>query len=120
MDFNFRSTSPHDGGRPVPASSTGATRCVTACAGLGALVPGQPRVKLIIGNHFESWNGGNAYARHRGAFIATVCVQKDVMRVSFRQLADWPDAQDPDDRQAAHPEGGRRPRPTGWKAFFPT
>ncbi|WP_225798947.1 hypothetical protein [Streptomyces sp. NK15101] len=53
------------------------------------------RAPLIIGNHFESWNGGT-YMRAVEETIATVCVQKDVKCVSFRQLADWLDAQDPD------------------------
>ncbi|WP_370413539.1 hypothetical protein [Streptomyces fradiae] len=52
------------------------------------------RAPLIIGNHFESWNGGT-YMRAIEETIATVCVQKDVECVSFRQLADWLDAQDP-------------------------
>ncbi|WMX46356.1 hypothetical protein [Streptomyces roseicoloratus] len=53
------------------------------------------RAPLIIGNHFESWNGGT-YMRAIEQTIATVCVQKDVKCVSFRQLADWLDAQDPE------------------------
>ncbi|MGW6570090.1 hypothetical protein [Streptomyces sp. NPDC054975] len=52
------------------------------------------RAPVIIGNHFESWNGGT-YMRAIEETIATVCVQKDVKCVSFRQLADWLDAQDP-------------------------
>ncbi|MFI1014200.1 hypothetical protein [Streptomyces sp. NPDC020965] len=52
------------------------------------------RAPLIIGNHFESWNGGT-YMRAIEQTIATVCVKKDVQCVSFRQLADWLDAQDP-------------------------
>ncbi|MFD8013047.1 hypothetical protein [Streptomyces sp. NPDC058955] len=52
------------------------------------------RAPVIIGNHFESWNGGT-YMRAIEETIATVCVQKDVECVSFRQLADWLDAQDP-------------------------
>ncbi|MEU6017807.1 hypothetical protein ABZ826_28310 [Streptomyces sp. NPDC047515] len=52
------------------------------------------RAPLIIGNHFESWNGGT-YMRAVEETIATVCAKKDVRCVSFRQLADWLDAQDP-------------------------
>ncbi|MEU0369127.1 hypothetical protein ABZ070_02490 [Streptomyces sp. NPDC006283] len=52
------------------------------------------RAPLIIGNHFESWNGGT-YMRAIEETIATVCVNKDVKCVSFRQLVDWLDAQDP-------------------------
>ncbi|WP_031077581.1 hypothetical protein [Streptomyces sp. NRRL S-118] len=52
------------------------------------------RAPLIIGNHFESWNGGT-YMRAVEETIAHVCVKKEVRCVSFRQLADWLDAQDP-------------------------
>lgn len=52
------------------------------------------RAPLIIGNHFESWNGGT-YMRAIEETIATVCVKRDVKCVSFRQLADWLDVQDP-------------------------
>ncbi|MCX5207332.1 hypothetical protein OG897_38755 [Streptomyces sp. NBC_00237] len=52
------------------------------------------RAPLIIGNHFESWNGGT-YMRAIEETIKTVCTQRDVKCVSFRQLADWLDTQDP-------------------------
>ncbi|MFD0343524.1 hypothetical protein ACFVH0_33430 [Streptomyces sp. NPDC127117] len=52
------------------------------------------RAPLIIGNHFESWNGGT-YMRAVEDTIATVCTKEGVRCVSFRQLADWLDAQDP-------------------------
>ncbi|MFJ7256257.1 hypothetical protein ACIQWV_27555 [Streptomyces sp. NPDC098085] len=55
---------------------------------------GGNRAPLIIGNHFESWNGGT-YMRAVEQTIATVCTKKGVRCVSFRQLADWLDAQDP-------------------------
>ncbi|OEJ95131.1 polysaccharide deacetylase family protein [Streptomyces thermolilacinus] len=52
------------------------------------------RAPVIIGNHFESWNGGT-YMRAIEETIAHVCVKPEVRCVSFRQLADWLDAQDP-------------------------
>ncbi|MER6116931.1 hypothetical protein [Streptomyces sp. NPDC001743] len=52
------------------------------------------RAPLIIGNHFESWNGGT-YMRAIEQTIKTVCTKEGVRCVSFRQLADWLDAQDP-------------------------
>ncbi|MFD7404205.1 hypothetical protein ACFV7R_16335 [Streptomyces sp. NPDC059866] len=52
------------------------------------------RAPLIIGNHFESWNGG-AYMRAVEEVIEQVCTKPEVRCVSFRQLADWLDAQDP-------------------------
>ncbi|GAA2638239.1 hypothetical protein GCM10010307_36440 [Streptomyces vastus] len=52
------------------------------------------RAPLIIGNHFESWNGGT-YMRAIQETIERVCTRSEVRCVSFRQLADWLDAQDP-------------------------
>ncbi|MEV0172643.1 hypothetical protein AB0I00_16190 [Streptomyces sp. NPDC050803] len=52
------------------------------------------RAPLIIGNHFESWNGGT-YMRAVEEVIEQVCTKSEVRCVSFRQLADWLDAQDP-------------------------
>ncbi|PZG96255.1 hypothetical protein C1I97_26405 [Streptomyces sp. NTH33] len=52
------------------------------------------RAPLIIGNHFESWNGGT-YMRAVEQVVKEVCNKPEVRCVSFRQLADWLDAQDP-------------------------
>ncbi|MEU1056562.1 hypothetical protein ABZ397_28925 [Streptomyces sp. NPDC005876] len=52
------------------------------------------RAPLIIGNHFESWNGGT-YMRAVQEVVEAVCTKDDVRCVSFRQLVDWLDAQDP-------------------------
>ncbi|MEU4617518.1 hypothetical protein [Streptomyces umbrinus] len=52
------------------------------------------RAPLIIGNHFESWNGGT-YMRAVQETIERVCTKPEVRCVSFRQLADWLDVQDP-------------------------
>ncbi|MEU0059040.1 hypothetical protein [Streptomyces sp. NPDC006334] len=52
------------------------------------------RAPLIIGNHFESWNGG-VYMRAVEEVVESVCTKEEVRCVSFRQLADWLDAQDP-------------------------
>ncbi|MFD5567972.1 polysaccharide deacetylase family protein [Streptomyces cadmiisoli] len=52
------------------------------------------RAPLIIGNHFESWNGGT-YMRAVQEVVEQVCNKPEVRCVSFRQLVDWLDAQDP-------------------------
>ncbi|MFR0358409.1 polysaccharide deacetylase family protein [Streptomyces sediminimaris] len=52
------------------------------------------RAPLILGNHFESWNGGT-YMRAVEEVVEKVCNKPDVRCVSFHQLADWLDAQDP-------------------------
>ncbi|MEV8627126.1 hypothetical protein [Streptomyces sp. NPDC051079] len=75
------------------------------------------RAPLIIGNHFESWNGGT-YMRAIEDTIATVCVQKDVKCVSFRQLADWLDVQDPDVVAKMRTLKVGEAPPAGWKAFL--
>ncbi|MFJ8230246.1 hypothetical protein ACIQ9E_09860 [Streptomyces sp. NPDC094448] len=74
------------------------------------------RAPLIIGNHFESWNGGT-YMRAVEDTIATVCVKKDVKCVSFKQLVDWLDAQDPKVLAKLRTlKVGEAPK-AGWAAF---
>jgi hypothetical protein len=75
------------------------------------------RAPLIIGNHFESWNGGT-YMRAIEETIATVCVKRDVKCVSFRQLADWLDVQDPRVLEKMRTLGvGEAPK-GGWATFL--
>ncbi|HEY9367162.1 hypothetical protein [Streptomyces sp.] len=75
------------------------------------------RAPLIIGNHFESWNGGT-YMRAIEETIATVCVKQEVHCVSFRQLADWLDAQDPKVLAKLHTlKVGQAPQ-GGWQSFL--
>ncbi|MFI8368677.1 hypothetical protein [Streptomyces sp. NPDC085466] len=75
------------------------------------------RAPVVIGNHFESWNGGT-YMRAIEETIATVCVQKDVECVSFRQLADWLDAQDPSVIAKMRTLKVGEAPPGGWSAFL--
>ncbi|MBQ0974771.1 hypothetical protein KBZ00_27120 [Streptomyces sp. RK31] len=75
------------------------------------------RAPLIIGNHFESWNGGT-YMRAVEEVIETVCTKSDVRCVSFRQLVDWLDAQDPATLEKLRSLSvGEAPK-KGWKAFL--
>jgi hypothetical protein len=75
------------------------------------------RAPLIIGNHFESWNGGT-YMRAVEETIKTVCPQREVRCVSFRQLADWLDAQDPQVLAKLRTlKVGQAPQ-TDWKTFL--
>ncbi|MFE0060246.1 hypothetical protein [Streptomyces sp. NPDC059003] len=75
------------------------------------------RAPLIIGNHFESWNGGT-YMRAIEETIERVCTKRDVRCVSFRQLADWLDAQDPQVLGKLAGLGvGKAPK-EGWPAFL--
>jgi hypothetical protein len=75
------------------------------------------RAPLIIGNHFESWNGGT-YMRAVEEVVENVCNKPDVRCVSFRQLSDWLDAQDPKTLQKLSTLGvGEAPK-QGWPAFL--
>lgn len=74
------------------------------------------RAPMIIGNHFEDWNGG-VYMDAVEDVMKTVCRKDEVRCVSFRQLVDWLDAQDPEVLAAFRGlEVGERP-PGGWKHF---
>ncbi|RKN43063.1 hypothetical protein [Streptomyces hoynatensis] len=52
------------------------------------------RAPLIVGNHFEDWNGG-IYMNAVENAIKELCPREGVECVSFHQLVDWLDAQDP-------------------------
>jgi hypothetical protein len=75
------------------------------------------RAPLIIGNHFESWNGGT-YMRAIEEVVENVCTKEEVRCVSFRQLADWLDAQDPQTLAKLRGLGvGEAPK-QGWASFL--
>ncbi|CAM5709618.1 hypothetical protein [Streptomyces aurantiogriseus] len=75
------------------------------------------RAPLIIGNHFESWNGGT-YMRAVEEVVERVCTKQEVRCVSFRQLADWLDAQDPRILAKLRTLGvGEAPK-QGWASFL--
>ncbi|MFF3196234.1 polysaccharide deacetylase family protein [Streptomyces misionensis] len=75
------------------------------------------RAPLIIGNHFESWNGGT-YMRAVEDTVKEVCNKPEVRCVSFRQLADWLDAQDPKTLDKLRGlKVGEAPR-QGWTSFL--
>ncbi|MGV9275783.1 polysaccharide deacetylase family protein [Streptomyces griseosporeus] len=77
------------------------------------------RAPLVIGNHFESWNGGT-YMRAVEEVVETVCNKPDVRCVSFRQLADWLDAQDPQVLAKLRSlQVGEAPK-QGWESFLST
>ncbi|MEW2396368.1 hypothetical protein [Streptomyces sp. NPDC046862] len=75
------------------------------------------RAPLIIGNHFESWNGG-AYMRSVEETVKTVCTKAEVRCVSFRQLADWLDAQDPETLDRLRTLRVGEAPAQGWTAFL--
>ncbi|WP_328914270.1 MULTISPECIES: hypothetical protein [unclassified Streptomyces] len=52
------------------------------------------RAPLFIGNHFETWNGG-IYMQAIEDVVKDVCKRDGVRCVSFKELCDWLDVQDP-------------------------
>jgi hypothetical protein len=52
------------------------------------------RAPFFIGNHFESWNGGIYMVAVERA-LRDIAAQPDVRLVSFRQLVEWLEVQDP-------------------------
>lgn len=73
------------------------------------------RSPLVIGNHFEQWNGG-IYMDAVEQAIETMAQEPQTRFVTMRQLCDWLDAQDPDviaglQGLTGAPEGGWR----GWE-----
>jgi hypothetical protein len=72
------------------------------------------RAPLIIGNHFERWNGG-IYMNAVEQTVKTVCKRDGVRCVSFRELVDWLDAQDP--AVVAELQGLEMGRTPDWARF---
>ncbi|MFD1660104.1 hypothetical protein ACFSL4_18350 [Streptomyces caeni] len=75
------------------------------------------RAPLVIGNHFESWNGGT-YMRAVQEVVESVCTRREVRCVSFRQLVDWLDAQDPQVLGKLRTLGVGQAPEEGWESFL--
>ena len=52
------------------------------------------RAPLVLGNHFNSWNG-NAYTTALATFMTETCRQPDTFCVPYRDVIRWMLAQDP-------------------------
>ncbi|MYW70351.1 hypothetical protein GTY65_40840 [Streptomyces sp. SID8379] len=117
MDYNFavnQSGTMH--GDPAKHEFWGDQMRDSLLAGFSRAYQGN-RAPLIIGNHFESWNGGT-YMRAVEETIEKVCNKPDVRCVSFHQLADWLDAQDTKTlRKLTELTVGEAPK-EGWEAFL--
>jgi hypothetical protein len=75
------------------------------------------RAPMIIGNHFEDWNGG-VYMDAVEQVMKKVCRKRGVRCVSFRQLVDWLDAQNPRTLAKLQKLGvGEEPR-GGWNTYL--
>jgi hypothetical protein len=75
------------------------------------------RAPLFVGDHFESWNGGT-YMKAVEDAIKKICPREGVRCVSFKQLSDWLDAQDPEvlAKLRALPVG-QKPK-GGWESYL--
>ncbi|GHF25174.1 hypothetical protein GCM10010218_02310 [Streptomyces mashuensis] len=95
MDFNFLYNQSGDNTKGDPAKYD-EWRKLTRDGYLNGFnrVYNGSRAPMYVGNHFEDWNGG-IYMKAVEDVVKTVCTRKDVRCVSFKELADWLDAQDP-------------------------
>ncbi|GAA3224186.1 hypothetical protein [Actinocorallia longicatena] len=75
------------------------------------------RAPMIIGNHFEQWNGG-IYMDAVAGFMEKIADIPGVQMVSFRQLCDWLDKQDPKILARLRTLGVAQPPQTGWTRFL--
>ncbi|MFD3555877.1 hypothetical protein ACFWWA_27820 [Streptomyces goshikiensis] len=95
MDFNFLFNQSGDSTKGDPAKYPAwleQTR-KSYMNGFNRVFSGS-RAPMYIGNHFEDWNGG-IYMKAVEQFMKDVCTRDEVRCVSFRELADWLDVQDP-------------------------
>ncbi|MFI9330736.1 hypothetical protein ACIGZJ_24715 [Kitasatospora sp. NPDC052868] len=75
------------------------------------------RAPYIIGNHFEQWNGG-IYMNAVEDVLKAIAGKPEVRLVSFRQLVNWLDAQDPAVlRKLRTLPAGQAPA-GGWETFL--
>ncbi|RLV09917.1 hypothetical protein CTZ27_01280 [Streptomyces griseocarneus] len=95
MDFNFLYNQSGDNTKGDPAKYA-EWRKLTRDGYLNGFerVYNGSRAPMFIGNHFEDWNGG-IYMKAVEDVVKSVCTRDGVRCVSFKQLADWLDAQDP-------------------------
>ncbi|MGW6263569.1 hypothetical protein [Streptomyces sp. NPDC055085] len=75
------------------------------------------RAPFFIGNHFEEWNGG-IYMDAVEDTLKQIASKPDVRIVSFRQLADWLDAQDPGVLDKLRTLNVGQKPPDGWKGLL--
>ncbi|MFH9662413.1 hypothetical protein ACH4NF_04760 [Streptomyces sp. NPDC017248] len=95
MDFNFLYNQSGGETQGDPAKFPGWEQATvdSYMAGFDRVYYGS-RAPLFVGNHFEDWNGG-IYMKAIDQVVKNVCTKKGVKCVSFKELADWLDAQKP-------------------------
>ena len=95
MDYNimYKQTGGTTQGKPSKRPTWQQQAVDTYLAGFRRVYDSN-RAPLVIGNHFEGWNGG-IYMKAVEKVMRTLATYPDVRMVSFRQLVDWIEAQDP-------------------------
>lgn len=95
MDYNFMYQFAKDDVDAGTAAQRAAWRTAVTDALLAGFdrAYGGNRAPLIIGNHFEQWNGG-IYMDAVEKAMREMAGRPEVRFVSFRQLIDWMEAQD--------------------------
>jgi len=113
MDFNFlyNQSDGNTEGDPAKYEAWRKEARDSYVAGFERVFHGS-RAPMFIGNHFEDWNGG-IYMDAVEDTMREVCPRKEVRCVSFRELTDWLDAQDPE--VLAHWRTLDPGQPANWK-----
>jgi hypothetical protein len=77
------------------------------------------RAPFFVGNHFERWNGG-IYMDAVEEAVGRIAAYDDVRMVSFRQLVEWLEAQDPAVLRRLRTLGPGQSPLGGWAEFLGT
>jgi hypothetical protein len=81
--------------REAPARVTEFTdRSLEAYRAAYAAAFAQNRAPLVVGNHFNDWNGG-AFATAVERFLGDVCLQPETVCTTYGNVSRWMDLQDP-------------------------
>ncbi|MFE9428078.1 hypothetical protein ACFYNO_34565 [Kitasatospora sp. NPDC006697] len=75
------------------------------------------RAPMYIGNHFEQWNGG-IYMNAVEEVLRTIAEKPEVRLVSFRQLVQWLEVQDPGVLRKLQALGVGEAPAAGWSAYL--
>ncbi|WP_035848789.1 polysaccharide deacetylase family protein [Kitasatospora azatica] len=75
------------------------------------------RAPMYIGNHFEQWNNG-IYMNAVEEVLKTIADKPEVRLVSFRQLVQWLEAQDPAVLRKLQSLGPGESPSSGWSGFL--
>ncbi|TQF05224.1 hypothetical protein E6W39_27025 [Kitasatospora acidiphila] len=75
------------------------------------------RAPMYIGNHFEQWNGG-IYMNAVEEVLRTIAGKPEVRLVSFRQLVQWLEAQDPGVLRKLQALGVGESPAGGWSSYL--